>query len=128
MAQPTSAAASGATASAVDDPDGLSFFTSGSSSRAPQTVFGLPTADPLDRVFGDSPLPAGDELGTADLSVTASGEQVMSDISGRLSDKGSTAWCRAFILYGPPAPAAAVTHPRTSSILGRLRRRTGDGA
>lgn len=110
----------------ADDPDGLSFFTAGHPSDPAPTVFGVPVKDPLDRVFGDTPLLAGDELGTSDLTVTASSEQVMGDMTGQLTDRNSTSWQRAFILYGPPADTQVVDAPRT--MLSRLRRKGGDGA
>ena len=109
-----------------DDPDGLSFFTSGQRSAASSSVFGATPTDPLDRVFGADPIVRDEAMGTVDLSATASLEQVHDDTVLRSVGRDTPAWRRAFILHGPPAsPPPASPAPR-SSFLTRLRPHHGD--
>ena len=105
------------------DRDGLSFFTEAAPTTSGPTVFGLPDSDPLERVFGSNPVVREEAMGTADLSATASTEQVMGDISGRVTDRTSSSWKRSFILYGPPHAATVPSTAPTTSFLGRWRRK-----
>lgn len=108
-----------------DDRDGLSFFTNAPRPTNASTVFGLPHADPLDRVFGDDPVVKDEAMGTTDLGQAAVAQTEMDQSPVDVPVVGSEAWKHAFILYGPPAPPTGVDHPGRTSLLARLRKNTG---